>query len=137
MRLRELPAPTAENCQEIWEKCVAVKAGDGTMFTINGVPALGKWDDSQEDHPTGSHGYTLWDGNVGSRGIDVNHDLAHLLGWTFYERLEPLVWEGECVMYRNPRGTRLESADDFPGGKFLGKRFHVVATEIMEEGDGA
>jgi hypothetical protein len=131
---RELPKPTAENCQEVWEKCVAVKAADGTMFHLGGRPLLTKWDDSREDHPVGDHGYSLWMGGIKDGSMAVNHDQAHLLGWTFYEKGEPLVWEGECGTGGERLGFYVPIGKPLPEG-FEYKRFHVVATEIVEGED--
>jgi len=100
MTLRKLPTPTIDNCQEIWEKCVAINVGIGMMFYLNDFPRLTKWDDSEEDYPKGRHGYTIWTDHARGKGMDVEHDQAHLVGWTFYENAEePLKWEGTGTVY--------------------------------------
>jgi hypothetical protein len=133
VKLRQLPTPTPENCQEVWEKCVAVEAADGTMFYLNDFPCLNKWDDSEDDYPKGRHGYTIWTNHACGKGMDVEHDYAHLLGWTFYEEVKPLVWEGECLT-ANRRGFMLRDDELLPNG-VQNKRFRVVVTEIVEGED--
>jgi hypothetical protein len=56
------------------------------------------------------------------------------MGWTFYERVEPLVWEGECSTGSVARWFGLLGDGQLPE-RFRNKRFRVVATEIVEGED--
>jgi hypothetical protein len=136
MNLRKLPIPSIGNCQEIWEKCVAIKAADGMTFYLNGFPCLNKWDDSEEDYPKGRHGYTIWTDHVGGKGMDVEHDQAHLVGWTFYENAEepkdPLKWEGTGTVYCDGLGGEI-ALDSLLLQEWYGKRVKVTMIEEVTE----
>ena len=120
MNLKKIENPWELSHDELQKRCVKVKTGDGVLRDVG-------------FHFDG--GYATASVYASPGMIEVRRHGWHLLGWTFYEKVEPLVWEGECVMHRSPFGTRLESSEDFPGGKFFCKRFHVVATEIVEDED--
>jgi hypothetical protein len=125
VNLKKIENPWELSHDELQKRCVKVKTGDGVLRDVRVV-----------QYATGSPlTVTAQIRHDDGRLFEPTRWCWHLLGWTFYEEEKPLVWEGECSMHRNPGGTRLGSADDFPSAGFLGKRFRVVATEIVEGED--
>jgi hypothetical protein len=115
MSHKEISEPWSIPFDRLAKRCIAVKTADGVIREVHfyhdgGRPTLRV--------PTmGAH-------------FDAARSGWHLLGWTFYERVEPLVWEGEMVAHC-PAGLCMPGATWLP--KWVsGKRFKVTITEIVE-----
>ena len=115
MKLKKIENPWDLKLEELQSRCVKVKTADGVMRDIG-------------FHFDGGYFIASVYANPGM--IEVRRCGWHLLGWTFYEAAEPLVWEGEC--WTGPYGysfapkCRLKEA-------IRNRKFRVVATEIVED----
>lgn len=123
MTFRKLPTPTDENWGEILRRCDAVRTAAGEILQRDGVTRLDLNRIELTFQVPVAHPFRIYPVHV-----------KHLVGWTFYERVEPLVWEGECEVEQTAHGQRLVSQYVFYTGD-IGKKFRVVATEIVDGED--
>ncbi len=123
MTFRKLPTPTDENWREILRRCDAVRTAAGEILQRDGVTRLDLNRIELTFQVPLAHPFRIYPVHV-----------KHLVGWTFYERVEPLVWEGECESWCTGASFVLPGAGLLPE-HFRNKRFRVVATEIVEGKD--
>ena len=124
MTFRKLPTPTDENWGEILRRCDAVKTAAGEIWDRDPVTRVDLGRVEMVFKVPAAHMFRIFPVHA-----------KHLVGWTFYEEVKPLVWKGECVIGSygyvfHPEGGLLS----FPSA-LKHKRFRVVATEIVEGED--
>lgn len=115
MKLKKIENPWTLSIAQLRERCVRVRTYDGGIYEVEFYKSEGE----------------VLAVILTTRGIfGVSKIGWHLLGWTFYEEVKPLVWEGECEA--TPLGWTYGIQT---GGIFSecakGKRFRVVVTEIV------
>ena len=123
MTFRKLPTPTDENWGEILRRCDAVKTAAGEIWDRDPVTRVDLGRVEMVFKVPVAHMFRIFPVHA-----------KHLVGWTFYEEVKPLVWEGECGTGRDRVGLYVPVDKPLPEG-FEFKRFRVVATEIVEGED--
>jgi hypothetical protein len=116
VKLKKIENPWTLPIAQLRERCVRVGTYDGGIYEVE---------------------FYTNEGEVSAvilttRGIFGVSEIGwHLLGWTFYEEVKPLVWEGECLTGPYGYAFMLPSSPASLPEQFLNKRFRVVATEIV------
>ncbi len=116
MKLKKIENPWELSLEELQKRCVEVKTADGVMRDVG-------FDCDGKDITASVYA------NPGM--IEVRRCGWHLLGWTFYEEVKPLVWEGECLSMDSRTGFLVFTEAAFLPPGYERRKFRVVATEIV------